>query len=380
MSRDVVTTERYALYEKREYLWSGEYITSQYGTKMYGSHRYRGDLVHSDHISPTAYRAHRFEAKPEFFRYEKYIWTSVGWRKNHYEGYWRNARTMGSLDGKPWDVSFPSGLVNQAKTQALNKMSKHDFNLGQFAGEMPETLRFLRSNFLSAMAAYKSLRHGNIRLAAKHLGVSWDQLGGKGTASKYLATIFGWKPLIEESYKLYQTATSVIKGDVPLTVKSTAITDYLQTPSDPRYKASGGGLKGVEVGLTYEVLDPRIAEIASLGLTNPLALAWELVPSSFVINWFLPIGQFLDAIDAHLGLGFKTGYVTKFGYGDVVIEDTAGFYGYTMVKPMHNKVKTFGMDRSVLYSWPRPNIWVGTGINNFGKSLTATALALTRLK
>lgn len=33
----------------------------------------------------------------------------------------------------------------------------------------------------------------------------------------------------------------------------------------------------------------------SLGLTDPASLAWELLPFSFVVDWFLPIGNYLQA-------------------------------------------------------------------------------------
>lgn len=34
------------------------------------------------------------------------------------------------------------------------------------------------------------------------------------------------------------------------------------------------------------------------GLLNPLEVIWELVPLSFVADWFLPIGDYLSALDA----------------------------------------------------------------------------------
>jgi hypothetical protein len=39
----------------------------------------------------------------------------------------------------------------------------------------------------------------------------------------------------------------------------------------------------------------------SLGLTNPALVAWELVPFSFVVDWALPIGDWLSSLDAMLG-------------------------------------------------------------------------------
>jgi hypothetical protein len=41
--------------------------------------------------------------------------------------------------------------------------------------------------------------------------------------------------------------------------------------------------------------EERISVAATLGLLNPENVAWELLPWSFVVDWFIPIGQYLDA-------------------------------------------------------------------------------------
>jgi hypothetical protein len=50
--------------------------------------------------------------------------------------------------------------------------------------------------------------------------------------------------------------------------------------------------------------------MSQLGMANPLSLAWELLPYSFVVDWFLPIGQFLSSLDYALGLEFRYGWMT----------------------------------------------------------------------
>jgi len=42
--------------------------------------------------------------------------------------------------------------------------------------------------------------------------------------------------------------------------------------------------------------------INAFGLDNPLAIAWEVVPFSFVVDWFLPINRYLKNISALNGL------------------------------------------------------------------------------
>lgn len=50
----------------------------------------------------------------------------------------------------------------------------------------------------------------------------------------------------------------------------------------------------------FKINNPDLLLPAKVGLTNPLSVAWELIPFSFVVDWFLPIGKYLDALDVPL--------------------------------------------------------------------------------
>ena len=45
-----------------------------------------------------------------------------------------------------------------------------------------------------------------------------------------------------------------------------------------------------------------VASAAQFGLTNPLLVAWEVVPFSFVVDWFLPVGDYLEGLTSLHGL------------------------------------------------------------------------------
>jgi hypothetical protein len=67
------------------------------------------------------------------------------------------------------------------------------------------------------------------------------------------------------------------------------------------------GMHGCMVRLDYYLENPLLRSLAQLGVTNPAELAWELIPFSFVFDWVLPIGSYLGALDATLGLTFRSG-------------------------------------------------------------------------
>jgi hypothetical protein len=56
---------------------------------------------------------------------------------------------------------------------------------------------------------------------------------------------------------------------------------------------------------------PPTGTLAQLGITNPLELAWELLPWSFVADWFVPVGDYLSSLDATKGWDFKGGSLSS---------------------------------------------------------------------
>ena len=64
--------------------------------------------------------------------------------------------------------------------------------------------------------------------------------------------------------------------------------------------------------LRYNLSCPILARLSSLGLVNPLEIAWERVPYSFVVDWLLPIGNWLSALSGSFGFTFIHGYKSTF--------------------------------------------------------------------
>jgi hypothetical protein len=58
------------------------------------------------------------------------------------------------------------------------------------------------------------------------------------------------------------------------------------------------------------------------GLTNPALVAWELVPYSFVFDWFVSVGGYLEALTATQGLEIKK-----------TMDSAVNTYEYTRIDP-----------------------------------------------
>lgn len=86
------------------------------------------------------------------------------------------------------------------------------------------------------------------------------------------------------------------------------------------------------------IVDPGFQHsAASFGLVNPLEVAWELIPYSFVVDWFLPIGDTFGSLDATYGLSFSRGYSTS----KTVTKYQRGPYKQTTTEYSRSRISTF---------------------------------------
>lgn len=174
-----------------------------------------------------------------------------------------------------------------------------------------------------------SLRKGNIPGAIQSLWGSATprfRRGGQPSVSKSLADNwlelqYGWKPLLNDirSAALALAKFNLADADVhhassraskPTDVQSVVFGAVSPAPVVGNLSVST--TTSVSFGVRYKISSPLVSFLAQTGFTNPLSLAWELLPFSFVVDWFLPIGSFLDALSAFHGLTFVDGYKTTF--------------------------------------------------------------------
>jgi len=133
----------------------------------------------------------------------------------------------------------------------------------------------------------------------------------------WLEYVYGWRPLVSDIYSAMNVFT---KPPPDLTVGSVtgsvvgAVNDTVKVTGDPWFAqtTTRNYIQRNRLHVYYGMADSDIAlftkNFSRIGLTNPLELAWEILPYSFVIDWFLPIGNYLATLDASFALVFKGGY------------------------------------------------------------------------
>lgn len=133
----------------------------------------------------------------------------------------------------------------------------------------------------------------------------------------------------------------------------------------------------MRISLSYTMNHRSLNELSRLGLIG-LSTPWAVLPSSYLVDWILPIGDALGAIDAVVGLTFKGGSLTRFTRCTTqrrAQDITVSGKGYTVSGTLEwLPVQDFVMNRSVYSSTPiTVPLYVKNPLDPF-KAITSIAL------
>lgn len=207
-------------------------------------------------------------------------------------------------------VSNRSASDFVARAQGLAQAS-----MGETLGEWSDSLSMITSRLRQLAAAARQLRRGNLGGAARALNVRKPVTrrgGDKTFGDLWLELHLGWVPLITDIYNANQ---AFLRDPFPRVAKGRASSQdhYSTVSSFPTSKTTTkvNYRVGYHVRGGVHVVNPNVALAAQLGLANPVSVAWALVPYSFVVDWFVNLGELLGGYDGLLGCEtVNTSYTT----------------------------------------------------------------------
>jgi len=136
----------------------------------------------------------------------------------------------------------------------------------------------------------------------------------KDVASDFLEGEFGWVPLLADIHAICSTVCGNAVPDQWVSVSKRynmhEITDtsYAGMVTN-RIILSGNARMTLAAGV--EIDNPNLWLANRLGVINPLTVAWDLVPWSFVVNMFVNVNQIIGALTDTVGLTLSNGSVTR---------------------------------------------------------------------
>lgn len=207
-----------------------------------------------------------------------------------------------SSQGEP--IFTSTDLTNKTLNKLYGEIKGADFNAAISGAELPKSFDMIKESAFKLANAYslarKGLAAGISRQSRRRLFSSASRvLTGKGgtadgkLANNWLELQYGWLPLVNDMYegsKFIESKLQTIKQSFSVGSKVDETCLY--------YCSTYQAKSAVR---TYQIivdLTEKVPLAAQLGLTDPYSIAWELMPYSFVIDWALPIGPYLEAVTA----------------------------------------------------------------------------------
>lgn len=165
-----------------------------------------------------------------------------------------------------------------------------------------ETIDMISSNLMKIVKSVRLLRKGKWKKAHAALGVSpKGSPRGRDVPARWLELQYGWLPLLDDIY----TVGNEFFPDPRFRVRKSVFADLYRFNENRYGTSSIDLLDRYSITGYFKIKGDAVQTMQHLGVLNPLAVAWEAVPFSFVVDWFLPVGDWISSLTALHGISFS---------------------------------------------------------------------------
>ena len=238
-------------------------------------------------------------------------------------------------------------LVERAKervaTETLARKGQTGFNGLVFAGELGETLKYLRNPFATGLKLAASIERKLSRNLAEPwkpgiLAKRYDLRSSKSIPSELsslaLEYMYGLKPLVREVEEILDRLQNGFKQHAPrercgarevVTKEVRSSVPWNQSSWTSTVDVASTFSVEVSAGALYHFYHGYDANNRDWGvrLTDVPSALWQLQPSSFVVDWFWGVNSFIKAITPIAGLVTDAEWTTVYKTGATVISNKA---------------------------------------------------------
>lgn len=274
-------------------------------------------------------------------------------------------------------------VLRRLNAKIFSKIKNESINLAQTWAERKQTISMLESTLKRMIGIARAVRRGDWYGAMNALGLPtgtrraqrnrakfgayWKVSPQQAFANFWLEYNYGWKPFISDIYGAMDAFRKPFPQPLVRVSAWAKLERRLVTTTKPTNWATHTHFQELIQKLGY-IIYWRLGDNASanfqrtaaqIGMTNPALLAWELMPYSFVVDWFLPIGNYLSSLDATYGTVFHSGVridrPTKFSQTDTSATGEGGGYATQWVTGGCTAIRSYdGFERTVLSAYPVP--------------------------
>lgn len=272
----------------------------------------------------------------------------------------------------PWD-----SLEAKAIKSFYSKIRYSDFNAAVTLAEMNQTISLIAQTAYRVSEAVTAVQRLDLKRLARALGMDAKSKRRAGkyidrnkrkivdarslkdfTANTWLEVKYGWKPLLSDIESSMEALFKLMEADdADFHVRGK------RRWSERNDEVHGSGEVTRERKATYlitgrfQVVSSEQRKWSGLGLTSLSSVIWEKIPFSFVADWFVPVGSYLESLSVMEGLRYVGGTVTKCSWeriqGRVPGGTRISGYWYTHGDTLYLSER-YRMDRDVMINVPDP--------------------------
>ena len=312
------------------------------------------------------------------------------------------------LDATESDTKYPvpADLRFRAIAKLQDELSNSSGSLAVSLAEADKTAKFVADTARRFAKAYTGLRKGRLGDFAEALGVTvktseiravgnrFSKVGKSSSDSRQFAAntwleySYAWKPMIQDVYDQSENFARILTEHSYIIREARGSASGFWTYTEEKLTSDKvwSTLKVVRVRgrqsfvVRYRIPNGGASVADTFGLNNPALVAWELVPFSFVADWFLPIGDFLSSLTAYNGLEFAGGVESRVRRATITCEGLPGPGGGT--NPFGKLVGPYGKasgqylhkNRTVLAGFPSQQLPSFKDPRSFAHAASAISL------
>lgn len=205
-------------------------------------------------------------------------------------------------------VAPTSNQIVQLQNKLVTEIRGHSFNASSSLADCNKTLQFCTDTATRMARSLILLKKGRIADGLRTLGSQSNvrrvkPLSSKDLANAWLEAQYAWKPLLSD---VHDAAEALAFHTV--NPRRTRVTVRASFPYNSSYTSSTFNRYSEGVtGLMYICeMQETLSVPRSLNLIDPTTVAWELLPFSFVADWFIPIGSYIE------NYSYLSGFTARF--------------------------------------------------------------------
>lgn len=271
---------------------------------------------------------------------------------------------------------YSDALTNAAVAKFYQQLNRGRASLGVTIASWKESNKMIQDRLSKTASFFEGRLARSQRMRRRY--------SSKDLANLILEGEFGWIPLVQDIH----TATTSMFGDAIPPVKVTgraretiALSRSLR--GDPTYHFTYSGTRSACLDAFVYVENPNLWALNRMGLINPAIVAWDLVPWSFLVNFFVNIpavlGQFTDLIGLNVSKISMTRKVRYLSEASAVYLSDAG-HG-SQVKGSSSWCNTNHVHKErVLGSIPTTTLQVRMPSLDWERTMILSALLVQRVR